>query len=111
MLQILPSDRFTIAELCEHPWVVSSGALPPEYAPVDQVSLLCGECEEDNGEASKPIVAKWAEGVWCCVPLGVRSKLAPMVYVLLVVGALLYAQSVRDPQARHHMYADSGHMM
>ena len=30
MLQIHPTDRPTVDELCGHPWVTASGALPPE---------------------------------------------------------------------------------
>jgi len=43
MLQLLPSDRASAAELCLHPWVTSSGWLAKDANQVE-VPLQCEEC-------------------------------------------------------------------
>jgi len=89
-LQIHPSDRATIEELCNLPWVVVSGWLPPRS---DAFQLQCDACDDGaNGAKGK---LQWLCGGLMGASASAsawRGRLMGVAYMLLCVGALLWSQ-------------------
>jgi len=54
MLQVGPVDRATVHELCSSKWVSSSGFLPEQQLPSDQIGIMCDDCEDDPKVHSTP---------------------------------------------------------
>jgi len=48
MLQVQPSDRASVAELCVDPWVTAAGPVPPDTG---GEAVECGECEPTEAPA------------------------------------------------------------
>mmetsp|Transcript_13758 Transcript_13758/g.26867 ORF Transcript_13758/g.26867 Transcript_13758/m.26867 type:complete len:833 (+) Transcript_13758:196-2694(+) len=85
MLQLHPTDRASVAELCAHPWVSTSGMLPADH----EVVLECLECGETpkrkegacRWKASYRLVLLVAYAVLCSAALAwhLRSS-APVAF-------------------------------
>lgn len=73
MLQVMPCDRSTVQELCEHPWVMQSGALPPLEESFPQASA-CDECDDSDGTNSRMLVRLAA--LLGCSTAGAQGELA-----------------------------------
>jgi len=76
-LQILPSDRLTIAQLCEDDWVARSGQLPPAV-PLPRI-MVSGkgfqERADIDGVTARPARGRTRTGSTSAAPLDVRSLL------------------------------------
>ena len=77
MLQIHPSDRYTVDELCRHDWV-------KEFLPdVDEVEvMLCGEVDEDGKTGGGGLLSRLAPSA------SLRRSIMMGVYFVLCAGAL-----------------------
>lgn len=95
-LRLHPSERASIAEICNEPWVVASGFLPPEI-PVGPGSGSAGECfecdDEPEKEKTKLVGAARLRQV---VRQHWRRAALSALYVTLVGGALLSHMHAAD---------------
>ena len=116
MLQVLPSDRAAVHELCVDPWTTADGAgpMPPEEPLTDSVLVDCerggdggashgggggggscaGSVQPSPLLAATPGLASLAGGVkraWLC-PSWAQKMLLYVGYAVLVCGALLFSR-------------------
>uniref|UniRef100_A0A7S3EW64 Protein kinase domain-containing protein n=1 Tax=Haptolina ericina TaxID=156174 RepID=A0A7S3EW64_9EUKA len=82
MLQVSAIDRATVAELCASSWVSQSGFLPAPQAAADQVSLMCGSCDDFDSDDPKIHSTPWRYRV---------TAWRPRLLMLFYVGVCAYA--------------------
>lgn len=88
MLQIHPSDRMSVDELCAHPWVAESGALPESTYDVVALELTCDDCEAPPKSGLRGMCDAYASPNMAST----RRQLLYLVYAILCIGALLHWQ-------------------
>ena len=87
-LQLHPSDRSTIEDMCDHEWVKSCGFLPERF---DAFQLQCDACGDAPERRSGVLgVLQGLHASFCAVSGPWRQRLLSVLYVLLCVGALLW---------------------
>lgn len=104
MLQIHPSDRSTVGELCECAWVIDGGELPPvEFKDVEVQMPLCTDCEptEETGFL-RATLERRGLGFLCggvCLPQRLLDRrLLVVAYTLLCGLALWWTQHTGPEQ-------------
>jgi len=88
MLQIHPSDRASIDELCRTPWVVRGGHLPSLEEEAGELHLgMCGECE-DPSEAKR-----WRSRAGLALSGAFADRrVLGLLYFLICAAALIISQ-------------------
>ena len=103
MLQVLPSDRASVDELCHHPWTVAAEGPMPPALPTDAVLVDCGD---KRGRAPSPASADVAGGrPWWRSDRARRVALYSL-YAAAVVFALMHYEALHPGGAALHLVDD-----